>query len=112
MKAEKWLQHLYLCFAAGTGITAYPIEDCSTKVIHFAEEFNHDLVFPGGSAGKESAGNTGGLGSIPGLGRSLGEGKGNPVQWLGEFFIFHYVSCSVVVAEVLSCAFLPLKTKK
>ena len=32
---------------------------------------------PGGSAGKESACNVGDLGSIPGLGRSPGEGKGN-----------------------------------
>jgi len=32
------------------------------------------LGFPGGSAGKESAYNTGDLGSIPGLGRSLEKG--------------------------------------
>ena len=31
--------------------------------------------FPGGSAGKESASNAGDLGSIPGLGRSPGEGE-------------------------------------
>ena len=35
--------------------------------------------FPGGSAGKESACNVGGLGSIPGLGRSPGRGHGNPL---------------------------------
>jgi len=34
------------------------------------------LDFPCGSAGKESACNAGDLGSIPGLGRSPGEGKG------------------------------------
>ena len=34
------------------------------------------LGFPGGSAGKESACNAGNMGSIPGLGRSPGEGKG------------------------------------
>ena len=40
------------------------------------------MGFPGGSAGKESAHNAGDLGSIPGLGRSLGEGKGyTPVFW-------------------------------
>ena len=32
------------------------------------------------SDGKESACNAGGLGSIPGLGRSPGEGNGNPLQ--------------------------------
>ena len=35
----------------------------------------------GGSAGKESACNAGDLGSIPGLGRSPGEGKGYPLQF-------------------------------
>ena len=37
--------------------------------------------FLGGSDGKESACNAGGLGSIPGLGRSSGEGNGNPLQY-------------------------------
>ena len=36
--------------------------------------------FPGGSEGKESARNAGDLGSILGLGRSPGEGKGYPLQ--------------------------------
>ena len=36
---------------------------------------------PGGSEGKESACNVGDLGSIPGLGRSPGEGNGNPLQY-------------------------------
>ena len=36
--------------------------------------------FPCGSAGKESSCNVGDLGSIPGLGRSPGEGKGYPLQ--------------------------------
>ena len=34
-------------------------------------------------AGKESACNVGDLGSIPGLGRSPGEGKGYPLQYSG-----------------------------
>ena len=36
--------------------------------------------FPGGSAGKESACNAGDLGSVPGLGRSPGEGNSYPLQ--------------------------------
>ena len=36
---------------------------------------------PGGSAGKESACNAGEPGSIPGLGRSPGEGIGYPHQY-------------------------------
>ena len=39
--------------------------------------------FPGGSAGKESACNTGDLGLIPGLKRSPGEGDGYPLQYSG-----------------------------
>ena len=36
---------------------------------------------PGGSDGKESACNVGGLGSIPGSGRSPREGNGYPLQY-------------------------------
>ena len=39
--------------------------------------------FPGGLGDKESACNAGDLGSIPGLGRSPGEGKGYPLQYSG-----------------------------
>ena len=41
------------------------------------------LGFSGGSAGKESTCSVGDLGSIPGLGRSPGEGKGYPLQYSG-----------------------------
>jgi len=41
------------------------------------------LGFPCGSANKESACNVGDLGSILGLGRSPGEGKGCPLQYSG-----------------------------
>ena len=39
------------------------------------------LGFPGGSDGKESACSAGEPGSIPGLGRSSGEGNGNSLQY-------------------------------
>ena len=38
-------------------------------------------TFPSGSGGTESACNVGDLGSIAGLGRSPGEGNGNPLQY-------------------------------
>ena len=41
------------------------------------------MGFPGGSAGKQSACSAGDLCSIPGLGRSTGEGKGYPLQYSG-----------------------------
>ena len=37
--------------------------------------------FPGGSDSKASAYNVGDLGSIPGSGRSPGEGNGDPLQY-------------------------------
>ena len=36
---------------------------------------------PGSSVGRESACNVGDIGSLPGLGRSPGEGNGNPLQY-------------------------------
>ena len=39
------------------------------------------LGFPGGSDGKESACHVEDLGSVPGLGRSSGEGIGYPLQY-------------------------------
>ena len=41
------------------------------------------MGFPGGSDGKESTCNVGDLGSIPGLGRSPGEGNSYPLQYSG-----------------------------
>ena len=56
--------------------------------------------FPGGSAGKESAYNAGDQGSIPGLGRSPGEGKSYPLQYSGwenyMDWIVHGVSKSLI----------------
>ena len=39
------------------------------------------LQSPGGSDSKESAYNVGDLGSVPELGRSSGDGNGNPLQY-------------------------------
>ena len=41
---------------------------------------NSSMGFPAGSDSKESACNAGDLASIPGSGRSPGEGNGNPLQ--------------------------------
>ena len=55
-------------------------------------------VFPCSSTGKEYACNVGDLGSIPGLGRSLGEGKGYPLWYSGlensMYFIVHGITKS------------------
>ena len=43
--------------------------------------FESPRIFPGGSDGKGSACNVGDPGSHSGLGRSPGEGNGNPLQY-------------------------------
>ena len=59
-----------------------------------ASYYGFDLQFSNGSAGKESACNVGDLGSIPGLGRSPGEGKDYPLQYSGLDYIVHGVAKS------------------
>ena len=44
-------------------------------------DFAHKWGFPGGSDGEESACKAGNAGSVPGSGRSPGEGNGNPLQY-------------------------------
>ena len=48
------------------------------------DRYQKSYDFPGGSDGKVSAYNAGDLGSIPGLGRSPGEGNGYPLQQTEE----------------------------
>ena len=55
------------------------------------------MSFPCGSAGKESAGNVGDLGSVLGLGRSLREGKGYPLQCSG---VENSMECICIVSGV------------
>ena len=50
------------------------------------------IAFPWGADGKKSTCNEGDLGSIPGLGRSSGEGKGYPLQYSG---LEHSMDCIV-----------------
>ena len=42
--------------------------------------YTHTQSFPHGLDGKESASNAGDLASVPGWGRSPGEGNGDPLQ--------------------------------
>ena len=51
-----------------------------------------DLGFPGSPAGKESSCNAGDPGSIPGSGRSSGEGIGYPLQYSG---LENFMACLV-----------------
>ena len=81
------------------------------------------LGFPDGSAGKDSACYAGDLGSIPGSGRSPGEGNGYPLQYSGlensmdcivhgvaksrtRLSNFHFTSWTVTLQAPLSMWFL------
>ena len=57
------------------------------------------LGFPGSSAGKESAGNAGDLGLIPGSGRSAGEGIGYPLQYSWASLVAQLVKNPPAVKE-------------
>ena len=96
-------------------------------LFRFTEEIDTVvLALPVGlciSAGKESACNVGDLGSIPGLGRYPGEGKGYPLQYsdlensmdcivhgvaksqtqLSDFY-FHFLSLSSETTSSSSCS--------
>ena len=54
---------------------------CVCVCVHRKRET--ERAFPGGSVVKNPPVNAGDLGSIPGLGRSSGEGKGYPLQYSG-----------------------------
>ena len=56
-------------------------ESDTTEQLHFIPPYPIPWGFPGSSAGKESACNAGDPGSIPGSGRSPGEGIGYPLQY-------------------------------
>ena len=58
------------------------IRNCPTPVKHVEniQVCNLSLGFPGDTAVKNHPANAGDLGSIPGLGGSLGEGNGSPLQ--------------------------------
>ena len=75
MGADKWVDE-------ATGSCINPL------LLHFSQQLSHHLLyhlfhlgFPGSSVGKESACNAGNPGSIPGSGRSAGDGIGYPLQY-------------------------------
>ena len=58
------------------------------------------------SVDKESAHNAEDLGSIPGLGRSTGEGKGCPLQYSGLENSAHAISVNMSFEDVNDCQLL------
>ena len=75
---QRWWdnQHITLCYYVGQKVHS------SSAVRWYRKTWVNFLAkFPGGSDHKLSARNAGDMGSIPGLGRSPGEGNGNPLQY-------------------------------
>ena len=60
---------------------------------------NPDIGLPRWLIGKESACQTGDLGSIPGLGRSPGEGIGYPLQYSGLENSMDYIVHRVTMSQ-------------
>ena len=58
-----------------------PLAEAQGSLLSLLPSFGSSLVFADGSDGKEPACNAGDPGSIPGLGRSPGQGNGYPLQF-------------------------------
>ena len=82
-------------WAAVSGVT-----QSRTRLKRLGSSSSILLGFPAASAGKESACNVGDLGSIPGLGRSPGKGKGYPLQYSGQENSMDYNSMDSIVHGV------------
>ena len=91
MLLQKVLFHPFLWLSNKYSINVYgiaqlvknplAIQETPVQFLGWEDPLERFLVFPGGSVGKESPCNAEDLGSIPGLGRSPGEGNGKPLQY-------------------------------
>ena len=70
-------QHHYICYYH------HRLNACVLPKSHIKIPVPDVTIFPGVSDSKESTCNAGDLGSIPGLGRSPGDGNGSPHQCSG-----------------------------
>ena len=74
-----WLENMDVCVFYGCVKKKITTQLASENNDHLSSHLSSG--FPGGSEVKASASSAGDPGSIPGLGRSPGEGKGNPLQY-------------------------------
>ena len=72
---------------------------CKGPKVSIITSFTVFLDFPDSSVGKESACSVGALGSIPGLGRSPGEGHSYPLQYSGLENSMDYSPCGCRVGH-------------
>ena len=78
-----YMRVFWVCIYIYTHICMYTHTHIYFYIYTHTHIYTHMITydFPGGSDGKESACNAGNPGSIPGSGRSPGEGNGNPLQY-------------------------------
>ena len=76
----QWVREKCLVFERQNAMKMYIMY---SKNEYYQTHIMVPMGFPSSSAGKESTCNAGGLGSIPGLGRSPGEGNCYPLQYSG-----------------------------
>ena len=84
---------------------------CEVANILFLMIFLSSLTLVGGSEGKESACNEGNLSSIPGLGRSPGEGHGNPLQHSGLESSMDYTVHGTIMDYIMDYIILKMSKK-
>ena len=83
-KSRTRLSDFTFTFTLGTQARAvHRLQDCGRQRVLITFLFAAPMGFPGGSDADESAGTVGDPGSIPGSGRSTGEGNGHPLQYFG-----------------------------
>ena len=84
---QKNMDYSYMTYSQGFCSSHNTLGKYFVAPKRFLQFITYQLLgFPSSSDGKASACNAGGPGSITGLGRSPGEGNGNPLQFLpGEF---------------------------
>ena len=80
--SETYIHNTVFTFTTNVGFVFYFIFlNYSFTILFLAALGLCCFAFPDSSVGKESACNAGDLSSIPGSGRSPGEGNGNPLQY-------------------------------
>ena len=89
LKIYPILQHLSVI--KSLGICSHPLFYLLIIITVIISSSTNTRSFPGSSAGKESAYNTGGPSSIPGLGRSPGERISYPFQYFWASLVVQMV---------------------
>ena len=90
LELQKWIHNLTVTAYSSNVMSLMiwsPLDILSYSLeVEFPQGYSCLIIirgFPCRSAGKESACNVGNVGSVPGSGRSAGEGKGYPLQYSG-----------------------------